>query len=451
MARQSVDSFPQPRCPRAGTGKYGVIIGGLVVFPITVLADRKFINVQYTVASSAPVEHKQLLKDFNAPFRVLMGPGPSDVDPRVLRAMSQSLLSHLDPVFIEIMDEVQHGLQQVFETDNPLTIPMSGSGTAGMETAMVNMIEPGDDVLACTAGFFGHRMADIAKRAGGNVRLLETPWGETIQPDRVQAAIEEHRPRIVAFVHVETSTGVSQPIDELATVLDHDDIVTIVDCVASLGGEPIDVTRNGLDFVYSGSQKCLSCPPGLSPVTLSEKALEKLASRKTPVQSWYLDLSMIREYWGSDRRYHHTAPVSLHYAMREALRLIDDEGLANRFGRHRQNHLALVAGLEAMGLEMFAREEVRAWTVNTVKIPEGIDDAELRLETPGALRNRNRWRARRSQGQDLENRLDGLVLGPQQCPALSRRDGRDSVRDGLQRPAWRQELLRPPTVTTVIL
>ena len=335
-------------------------------------------NVQYTAASSAPVEHTQPLKDFNAPFRILMGPGPSDVDPRVLRAMSQTLLSHLDPVFIEVMGDVQHGLQRVFETDSPITIPISGTGTAGMETAMVNMIEPGDDVLVCTAGFFGDRMAEIAKRAGGNVRLLKTPWGESVQPDRVQAAIEEHRPRVVAFVHVETSTGVCQPIDQLATVLDHDDIVTIVDCVASLGGQPIDVTRNGLDFVYSGSQKCLSCPPGLAPVTLSEKAIERLASRKTPVQSWYLDLSMIREYWGSDRRYHHTAPVSLHYAMREALRLIDDEGLANRFRRHRQNHLALVAGLEATGLEMFAQEEVRAWTVNTVKIPEGIDDAEVR-------------------------------------------------------------------------
>ena len=212
-----------------------------------------------------------------------------------------------------------------------------------METAMVNMIETGDDVLVCTAGFFANRMAEIAERAGGNVRLVEAPWGEVVQPDQVEAAIKARRPKVVAYVHVETSTGVCQPIDQLMTVLDDDDIVTIVDCVASLGGQPIDVTRSRLDFVYSGSQKCLSCPPGLAPVTLSEKAIQKLSSREKPVQSWYLDLSMLQKYWGSDRHYHHTAPVSLNYAMREALRLIDEEGLANRFKRHRQNHLGVCA------------------------------------------------------------------------------------------------------------
>ena len=319
------------------------------------------------------------MDEFNAPFRILMGPGPSDCDPRVLRAMSHSLVSHLDPVFVSVMDDVQAGLQGVFETDSPLTLPVSGTGPAGMETAMVNMIEPGDNVIVCTAGFFADRMDAIARRAGGNVRRVEAPWGEVVQPDQLKKAIDEHKPSVVAFVHVETSTGVSQPIEPLAEVLkDREDIITIVDCVASLAGQPIDVRKNGLDFVYSGSQKCLSVPPGLAPITLSEKAIKRLDERKQPVQSWYLDLTMLRSYWGSDRRYHHTAPISLIYALREALRIIEEEGLARRLSRHQVNHEALVAGLEAMGLELFADKEVRSWTVNTVLIPDGIEDIRVR-------------------------------------------------------------------------
>lgn len=320
------------------------------------------------------------MKEFNAPFRILMGPGPSDCDPRVLRAMSHSLVSHLDPVFIGVMDDVQAGLQAVFETDSEITIPISGTGTAGMETAMVNMIEPGDSVIVCSAGFFADRMEAIAQRAGGIVHRVEAPWGSVVEPDQLQRAIEEYTPKVVAFVHVETSTGVCQPIEPLAGILKHrDDIVTIVDCVASLAGMPIDVRKNGLDFVYSGSQKCLSVPPGLAPVTLSEKAIRRLAARTVPVQSWYLDLTMLRSYWGTDRRYHHTAPISLNYALREALRIIDEEGLEHRFMRHRLNHEALVAGLEAMGLEMFVpNPSVRSWTVNTVRVPDGIDDARVR-------------------------------------------------------------------------
>ncbi len=319
------------------------------------------------------------MNEFNAPFRILMGPGPSDCDPRVLRAMSNSMVSHLDPVFIGVMDDVQSGLQSVFETSSPITLPISGTGTAGMETAMVNMIEPGDNVVVCTAGFFADRMEAIAERAGGNVRRVEAPWGQAVQPEQLRKAIEEHRPKVVAFVHVETSTGVCQPLEPLAEVLrDRDDIVTIVDCVASLAGQPIDVHRNGLDFVYSGSQKCLSVPPGLAPITLSEKAIRRLSERRTPVQSWYLDLTMLRAYWGTDRRYHHTAPVSLNFALREALRLIEDEGLEKRFERHRVNHQALVAGIEAMGLKLFGAREFRSWTVNTVEVPDGIDDATVR-------------------------------------------------------------------------
>jgi alanine-glyoxylate transaminase / serine-glyoxylate transaminase / serine-pyruvate transaminase len=307
-----------------------------------------------------------------------MGPGPSNVDPRVLRAMSQTMLSHLDPVFIRVMDDVQEGLRQVFQTRSPITLPISGTGTAGMETAMVNMIEPGDRVLVCTAGYFADRMAEIAHRAGGEVRRLEAPWGSVFDADQVRKAVDEYRPRAVAFVHVETSTGTSQPIEPLAEVLNRDDIITIMDCVASLAGEPIDVEGNGLDFVYSGSQKCLSCPPGLAPITLSDKAIRRLETRTTPVQSWYLDLVMLRKYWSDVRVYHHTAPISLNYALREALRIIEQETLPRLYARHRLNHEALVAGLEAMGLEMFVRKEARAWTINTVRIPEGIEDQAVR-------------------------------------------------------------------------
>ncbi len=321
-----------------------------------------------------------MTKEFHAPFRVLLGPGPSDVDPRVLAALSQTLLSHMDPTFeSEVMDVVQDGLQLVFEAENAVTLPISGTGTAGMEAALVNMIEPGDSVLICTAGFFASRMADIAERTGGRVTRLEAAWGEAFEPDEISRAIEECKPSVLGFVHVETSTGVSQPLEPLAEICGREDIISIVDAVASLGGQPLAVTKHNLDFVYSGSQKCLSCPPGLAPVSLSEKAMRKLEGRSTPVQSWYLDLSLLSQYWRkTNRAYHHTAPINLNYAMREALRMIEEEGLANRFHRHRQNHLALVAGFEAMGLEMFARPENRAWTVNTILVPDGVDDVEVR-------------------------------------------------------------------------
>jgi alanine-glyoxylate transaminase/serine-glyoxylate transaminase/serine-pyruvate transaminase len=320
------------------------------------------------------------VNEFNAPFRILLGPGPSNVDPRVLRALSQSLVSHMDPAFEDdVMDNVQEGLRKVFEADHALTLPISGTGTAGMETALVNMIEPGDPVLICTAGFFANRMGEIAERIGGKVTLLKAEWGRAFEPDEISRAIDRHKPKVVGLVHVETSTGVAQPLEPLREIWGRDDIVTIVDAVASLGGQPISVAENRLDFVYSGSQKCLSCPPGLAPVSLSDKAVRRLEERGTPVRSWYLDLTLLGKYWRSTNRvYHHTAPISLNYAMREALRMIEEEGLGNRFCRHRQNHLALVAGVEAMGLAMFAKPDLRAWTVNTVRVPEGIDDARVR-------------------------------------------------------------------------
>ncbi len=322
------------------------------------------------------------MNEFNAPFRILMGPGPSNVDPRVLRALSQSLLSHMDAVFEEdIMDNVQEGLRMVFEADNALTLPISGTGTAGMETALVNMIEPGDSVLMCAAGFFANRMGEIAERVGGNVTVLEGEWGRAFEPDEISRAIDEHKPKVVGLVHVETSTGVAQPLEPLREICGRDDIITIVDAVASLGGQPLSVAENRLDFAYSGSQKCLSCSPGLAPVSLSEKAVRRLEQRGSPVRSWYLDLTLLSQYWRkTNRAYHHTAPISLNYAMRESLRMIEEEGLGNRFRRHRQNHMALVAGVEAMGLEMFAKPDVRAWTVNTVRVPEGIDDATVRAQ-----------------------------------------------------------------------
>ena len=316
------------------------------------------------------------MKEFNPPFRILLGPGPSDVHPRIFRAMTKTLVSHMDPVFMEVMDDIQKGLRYVFEAENALTLPISGSGTAGMEAAMVNMIEPGDRVLVCSAGFFGERLRQIAGRAGGQVQMIEAPLGKAVTLDQLRQAIEKKRPKVVALAHVETSTGLAQPLEGLAQLLG-DDILTIVDAVASLGGQSVNVAANGLDFVYSGTQKCLGCPPGLAPVTLSEKASRRLRSRKVPVQSWYLDLSMIEKYWSSERQYHHTGPISMHYALRESLRIIEEEGLANRFERHRKNHLALVAGLEAMGLEMFVERDLRAWTVNTPKVPDGIDDATV--------------------------------------------------------------------------
>ena len=328
------------------------------------------------------------MKEFNAPFRILMGPGPSIVDPRVLRALSQSLVSHMDPSFEDdVMDNVQAGLRSVFAANNALTLPISGTGTAGMETALVNMIEPGDSVLLCANGFFANRMGEIAERVGGNVTVLEAEWGRAFEADEISRAIDKHKPKVLGLVHVETSTGVQQPLEPLREIFGRDDIVTIVDAVASLGGQPVSVSENQIDFAYSGSQKCLSCPPGLAPVSLSDKAVRRLEQRRTPVRSWYLDLTLLGKYWRqTNRSYHHTAPISLNYALRESLRMIEEEGLENRFERHRQNHLALVAGVEAMGMKMFAKPDVRAWTVNTICVPEGIDDAKVRarlLETYG--------------------------------------------------------------------
>jgi alanine-glyoxylate transaminase/serine-glyoxylate transaminase/serine-pyruvate transaminase len=313
--------------------------------------------------------------ELNPPDRTLMGPGPSDVHPRVLRAMSTPLVGHLDPSFVEIMDELQGLLRYAFRTDNEFTIPVSGTGSASMEAAIGNLVEPGDTVLVPTNGYFGGRMAEMARRAGGDVAHVEAPWGEPLDPDDVSDAMAEHDPDVFGFVHAETSTGVLQPAVPELTAAAHDHgAVVVADCVTSLGGVELRVDEWGIDAAYSGPQKCLSCPPGASPLTLGDRAMEKIEAREEPVRSWYLDMSLVADYWGQERAYHHTAPITNVYALREALRLVAEEGIENRWDRHREVAGALRSGLEGMGLEMNASEEAWLPSLNAVRIPEGVDE-----------------------------------------------------------------------------
>jgi len=323
-------------------------------------------------------ERRQSYADVNPSVRVLMGPGPSDVEPRVLKAMAAPVVGHLDPEFISIMDDIQQLLRAVFQTRNRMTIPVSGTGSAGMETCFVNLVERGDDVLVCVNGLFGERMADVADRCGARVIRVDADWGRIIEPEEVKKALSGSKPKVVAIVHAETSTGVLQPLEEIGEMAREAGALFLVDAVTSLGGHPVKVDEWGIDACYSGTQKCLSCPPGLSPVTFSGRAMEVIQSRKSKVQSWYLDMSMVAKYWGPERTYHHTAPVSMNYALREALRIISEEGLEARFARHKRNHLALKAGLEAMGMELTAQEGHRLWTLNAVSVADGVEDAVVR-------------------------------------------------------------------------
>ena len=308
-----------------------------------------------------------------------MGPGPSNVDPRVLLALAKPLVGHLDPEFIQVMNNLSALLGQIFGTRNDLTISISGTGTSGMEAALVNIIEPGDRVLVCINGFFGERMADIAGRCDANLRTLSVPWGQAFDLAVIEKELRAFQPKVLAIVHAETSTGVLQPLEDFPKVLKNfPDTLLLVDAVTSFGGIPLRIDEWGIDICYSGTQKCLSCPPGLAPITFSAKAVEKIKKRKKKVQSLYLDMNMLGKYWGTDRTYHHTAPVSMNYALLEALRIIDEEGLEKRYERHRRNHLALVRGIEAMGLKMLVANPHRLWSLNTVSIPEGIDDAKVR-------------------------------------------------------------------------
>jgi len=321
---------------------------------------------------------KKSYERFNPPKRLLLGPGPSPVDDRVLAAMAAPVLGHLDPLFLQCMDDVQALLRYVFETENRVTIPISATGSAGMEAAFVNVIEPGDDVVVCINGVFGERMRDIIERAGAKPVVVEATWGEAIDVNRIESALKSSKPRALALVHAETSTGVLQELTDLASLAHQHGALLIVDAVTSLGGHPVAVDRNEIDICYSGTQKCIGAPPGLAPITFNERALDSIRSRRSKVQSWYLDITMVEKYWGDDRTYHHTAPISMNYALREALRLIYEEGLETRWRRHEMNHRALVAGIEAMGLQMAVAPENRLWSLNAVKVPVSVDDARVR-------------------------------------------------------------------------
>ena len=332
------------------------------------------------VSSELPVKVIQppVAPELSMPPRLLLGPGPSMVDPRVLRAMATPLVGHLDPSFLRLMDRTQELLRYVFQTENPLTIPVSGTGSAAMEAAVANMVEPGDAVLVCINGYFGMRIADMAARYGGEVREIHRPWGDVFTPDEVRLALQERPARVVCIVHAETSTGALQPIDEIVQLVHQQGGVLIVDTVTSLGGIPVNVDARGIDVCYSGTQKCLSCPPSLGPITLGPRAEEKLKSRKSRVANWYLDLTMVQKYWGSERTYHHTAPISANYALYEALRIVTEEGLDERIARHRRNAEFFWEGLAELGLECHVAYSHRLPSLTTIRVPEGVDEGLVR-------------------------------------------------------------------------
>jgi len=312
------------------------------------------------------------------PIRTLLGPGPSDIHPRVLAAMARPTVGHLDPYYLRIMDELQSMLREVFQTKNCMTMAISGTGSAGQEACVLNLVEPGEPVLVCVNGVFGARLADMAERAGGEVTKIERPWGEVFSPAEVKEALARVKPKVVAIVLAETSTGAWQPIEEIAAAVRDAGAMLILDTVTALGGIPVEIDRWQIDAVYAGTQKCLSCPPGLAPVSFSDRAVEKIVARRQKVRSWYLDLSLLASYWGSERVYHHTAPINMTYALHEALRLILEEGLAQCFKRHQLNHRALKAGLAALGIHYATQEGHQLYQLNAVRIPAGVDDLSIR-------------------------------------------------------------------------
>lgn len=320
------------------------------------------------------------MENFFAPRRLLLGPGPSNVHHRVLQALATPLVGHLDPSFLNVMNDIQALLRRTFSTINQFTIALSGTGSAGMEAAIVNVVEPGDAVIVGINGVFGTRLAAIVERCGGKPIRVEVPWGQVIEPDRIVAALRQSSPvKAVALVHAETSTGAWQPLEPISSLCRQHNALLIVDAVTSLGGIPVEVDRWSIDVCYSATQKCLSCPPGLAPLTLSERALSIVKNRRSPCQSWYLDLSLIADYWTEhNRAYHHTAPISMLYALREALRLIEEEGLSIRFARHQLNSRALLAGLMALGFDPLPPPDRRLPTLICVTIPAHIDEAAVR-------------------------------------------------------------------------
>ncbi len=316
--------------------------------------------------------------DLNTPERILLGPGPSMVPPRVLQALAHPLVGHLDPLFVELMKEVQDLLRYVFQTKNQLTFPVSGTGSAGMECTIANLIEPGDVILVGVNGYFGERLCEMASRYGAQVNRIDKPWGDVVRPEEIEAALRKQPAKVVALVHAETSTGALTSLEGVADIAHKHGALLLVDCVTSLGGVPMKIDEWGIDIAYSGTQKCLSCPPGLSPVTVGARAQEALHNRKTKVANWYLDLTMIEHYWGDERTYHHTAPISMNFGLREALRLVQEEGLEKRFLRHRTNSELLWKGLEDLGLKLIVPAERRLPSLTTVAVPESVDEAGIR-------------------------------------------------------------------------
>ena len=322
---------------------------------------------------------------FTPPQRILMGPGPSDVPPSVLEAMSHPLVGHLDPSFMDMMEEIKSMLREVFITKNDMTFPVSGTGSAGMEFCFVNLIEPGDEVVIGINGVFGMRMADVAERCGAKVTKVEAQWGRIIDPEQISEALKDKQTKLVAIVHAETSTGALTPVEGISKIVHEAGALLLLDTVTSLGGCPVRIDDWEVDAVYSGTQKCLSCPPGLAPVSLSQRAIKVIKERKSSVQSWYLDVNLLANYWSEGARvYHHTAPISMNYALHEALRLVLEEGLEKRWDRHEENHHALKAGLDELGLGIASQEEHQLWQLNAVTVPEGVDEAAVRV---GLLEN----------------------------------------------------------------
>jgi alanine-glyoxylate transaminase/serine-glyoxylate transaminase/serine-pyruvate transaminase len=329
-----------------------------------------------------PVDDDLSMPDHYAPLhppkRLLFGPGPSLIAPRVYEAMSQPIVSHLDPYFFEVAEDIRKLLKMVFGTQNSFSMVISGTGSAGMETAVVNFVEPGSKFAVLANGYFCDRITEMGRRQGAQIARLEKPWGEPFSDEEASEFIRREKPPVVAFVHAETSTGALQPGKAICQAAHEVGAVVIGDCVTSLGGMPVRVDETGIDIAYSGTQKCLSSPPGLAPITISPRALERLRERKTLVPSWYLDLKLLDDYYSEAHRYHHTAPISMFYALRESLVVVAEEGLENCWARHFRNHAAFVAGIEAMGMRMHVAEGCRLWTLNTPRVPEGVGDANVR-------------------------------------------------------------------------
>jgi alanine-glyoxylate transaminase / serine-glyoxylate transaminase / serine-pyruvate transaminase len=318
------------------------------------------------------------LSPADAPLRKLMGPGPLDIHPRVYRALTSPVIGHMDPAYLKTLEQIGERLRRVFQTQNKVTQATPGTGTSGMEACVANLMEPGDPVLVCVHGYFGDRIRQMAERQEAEVTVIEGEWGRPIDPEKVAKALKSKAYKIITLVHAETSTGVLQPLDEIVRLAKEHGVMILLDSVTSLGGIELKADEWGVDAAYSCSQKCIGAPPGLAPVTFSERAIKAAKSRKHPIRSWYLDITLLEQYWGASKAYHHTSSSTLNYALLEALLLIEEEGLQNRFERHLRNHRALVAGVESMGLEMLVKPEYRLPTLNAVRVPDGVDEAKVR-------------------------------------------------------------------------